>query len=77
MEQAVSLEQAIEVFTRYGARAYRLEALTGSVEVGKSADMLVLNQDLFKVPVTSLGETRPELTLFEGRVVYSVDPESY
>jgi predicted amidohydrolase YtcJ len=74
VEQAVSLEQAIEVFTRYGARAYRLEALTGSVEVGKSADMLVLNQDLFKVPVTSISETLPEFTLFAGRIVYSADP---
>ncbi|MCZ6827981.1 MAG: amidohydrolase [Gammaproteobacteria bacterium] len=68
--QAISLEQALEIFTRYGARAYRLEHLTGSVEVGKSADLIVLNQDLFSVPVEKISETRPELTLFKGTIVF-------
>jgi predicted amidohydrolase YtcJ len=70
-EQAISLEQALEIFTLSGAKAYRLEQLTGSVEVGKSADLLVLNQDLFRVPASRISETRPALTLFEGKTVYS------
>lgn len=69
-EQAVSLEQALQIFTRYGARAYRLEHLTGSVEVGKSADLIVLNHDLFKVAPEKISETRPVLTLFEGESVF-------
>jgi predicted amidohydrolase YtcJ len=69
-EQAVTLEQALQIFTRYGARAYRLEHLTGSVEVGKSADLIVLNQDLFKVAAEKISETLPLLTLFEGKLVF-------
>jgi predicted amidohydrolase YtcJ len=69
-EQAISLAQAIEVFTLGGAKAYRLEAVTGSVEVGKSAELVVLNQNLFEVPEEAIGDTEVLMTLFEGRVVY-------
>ena len=62
----------------YGARAYRLEHLTGSVEVGKSADLIVLNHDLFKVAPEKISETHPVLTLFEGEPVFrqSLKPRS-
>jgi predicted amidohydrolase YtcJ len=69
-EQAITLAQAIEIFTLGGAKAYRLEAVTGSVEVGKSAELLVLNQNLFEVPEEAIGDTEVLMTLFEGIVVY-------
>lgn len=69
-EQAISLAQAIEIFTLGGAKAYRLESVTGSVEVGKSAELVVLNQNLFKVPEAAIGDTEVVMTFFEGRVVY-------
>jgi predicted amidohydrolase YtcJ len=69
-EQAISLAQAIEIFTLGGAKAYRLETVTGSIEVGKSAELVVLNQNLFEVPEATIGDTEVLMTLFEGRVVY-------
>ena len=69
-DQAITLDDAIRIFTLGGARAYRLEALTGSVEVGKSADLIVLNQNLFDIAPDSISETRPTMTLFEGRIVF-------
>jgi hypothetical protein len=72
-EQAITLDQALEVFTLNGAKAYRLEQLTGSIEVGKSADLIVLNQNLFDVDITAISETQVETTFFEGRVVYQSD----
>jgi predicted amidohydrolase YtcJ len=74
-EQAISLEQALQIATRQGALAYRLEARTGSVEVGKSADLIVLNQNLFGIPASAISETSPDLTLFAGQVVYSRQPQ--
>ena len=74
-EQAISLEQALYLATRQGARAYRLEARTGSVEVGKSADLIVLNHNLFSIPASAISETSPDLTLFAGQVVYSRQPQ--
>ncbi|MEP1470880.1 MAG: amidohydrolase [Halieaceae bacterium] len=69
-EQAISLEQALHIATQQGALAYRLEARTGSVQVGKSADLIVLNQNLFSIPPSAISETSPDLTLFAGQVVY-------
>lgn len=74
-EQAISLEQALWIFTLGGARAYRLEHLTGSVAVDKSADLIVLNQNLFEVPIARVSETQVEQTFFEGRLVYRRDAE--
>ena len=68
-EEAITLEQALDIFTLQSARALRLGDSTGSVEIGKSADLIVLNQNLFEVPVTAVSDTQVERVLFEGRVV--------
>ncbi len=68
-EEAVTLEQALQIFTLHGARALRLEEKTGSVEVGKSAELIVLNQNLFEVPIKAVSDTQVETVFFEGRVV--------
>jgi hypothetical protein len=74
-EQAVSLEQALKIFTFDGARAYRLAGLTGSIETGKSADLVVLDRNLFEVPIETVSDTAAHMTFFEGRLVYqSADP---
>ena len=75
MGRSLGLEQALYLATRQGARAYRLEARTGSVEVGKSADLIVLNHNLFSIPASAISETSPDLTLFAGQVVYSRQPQ--
>jgi predicted amidohydrolase YtcJ len=70
-EQAVTLEEAIRIYTLNGARALRLDALTGSVEVGKSADIIVLDRNLFEIPVDDVGETEVQMTFFEGRLIFT------
>lgn len=69
-EQRITIEQAIEIYTINGARALRLDETNGSIEEGKSADMLILNQDIFSVDSSKIGETEVISTLFEGAVVY-------
>ena len=69
-EQAITLEQALKIFTIDGARALRLEAETGSLKVGKSADLIILNQNLFTIEPTDIAETIVEMTFFEGKVVH-------
>jgi len=70
-EQAISIDQALRIFTRGNALALKKGNLTGAIEVGKSADMIVLNQNLFEVPAKDISETRVLKTWFSGRVVYS------
>jgi len=70
-EQAISIDQALHIFTRGNALALKKSALTGAIEVGKSADMIALNQNLFEVPASEISETQVLKTWFSGRVVYS------
>ena len=69
-EQAITLEQALDIYTRQGARALKLEAVTGTVALGKSADLIVLNQNLFNIPARMVSETQVLMTLFSGEIVY-------
>ncbi|MCP3675157.1 MAG: amidohydrolase, partial [Gammaproteobacteria bacterium] len=69
-EQAISLAQALKIYTSNGAEALGLGDVTGSIEVGKSADFIVLNQNLFDKPITAISDTKVKMTLFKGDVVY-------
>jgi len=68
-EQAIPLADALEIFTRNGASALRLERDTGSIEPGKSADLIVLDRNLFEIAPEEISETQVLETVFEGRVV--------
>ena len=72
-EQAISLAEALRVFTLGGAKALRLEQETGSLETGKLADFIVLNQNIFEQASSEIGSTEVEATFFEGKLVYSRD----
>ena len=69
-EQALDLATVIEIYTLNGARAMGLEAVTGSVEIGKSADLIVLDRNLFETAPSDLADTKVLTTYFEGRAVY-------
>jgi len=43
----------------------------GSIEVGKQADLIVLSQNLFKIPTEAISDTKVLLTMLGGKVVYS------
>ena len=69
-EQSISLMQALHIFTVDGARALRRSAHTGSLATGKSADLIVLDRDLFTIAPAAVAGTEVEMTIFEGRVVH-------
>lgn len=70
-EQAVSLEQALRIFTIDGAKALRIEQETGSLELGKLADFIVLSGNLFEQEPSSIGDTEVVNTVFGGKVVFA------
>ena len=72
-EQAVSLEEAVHIFTLGGALAYRLDDVTGSIEAGKSADFILLDRNLFTGPIEAVSETNVLETYFQGQRVYASD----
>jgi len=70
-DQALTLEETIRIHTLNGAWTLRLDDVTGSIEVGKSADMIVLNHNLFEIPESDIHRTEVETTIFRGRAVYT------
>ncbi|MBR1177172.1 amidohydrolase [Bradyrhizobium sp. KB893862 SZCCT0404] len=69
-EQAIDLASTLQIYTINSARAMQMGSVTGSIEVGKSADLLVLDRNLFETPVDELADTKVQTTYFEGRPVY-------
>jgi len=60
----------ISLYTINAAWAHHLERETGSIEVGKLADLVVLDRNLFEVPASRIHEARVLRTLLEGKTVY-------
>ncbi len=63
-------EQAIRFYTINNAYLLFLERELGSLEVGKRADLIVVDRDLLTCPVDQIPATRVLLTLVEGKVVH-------
>ena len=72
-EQALDLADVIEIYTGNAARATGLDVLTGTIEAGKSADLIILDRNLFEIPSDELADTRVLSTYFEGRLVFERD----
>lgn len=67
----ISLKQAIDVMTKNGAWSMDLEHQAGSLEPGKSADLIVLDRDLFaEDPQGYIHATRVDLTFLQGQLVH-------
>jgi predicted amidohydrolase YtcJ len=69
-EERLTLEQAVRAYTRGSAYAERMEQEKGTLAPGMLADLAVLSQDIFSVPVETLPGTTSVLTLVGGRVVH-------
>lgn len=69
--QELTLAEAIKAYTLNAAYVMRQEDKVGSLEVGKEADFIVLNQDIFNVPATQIGQTQVLETYLQGKLIYS------
>ena len=69
-EQRIALPEAIAAFTIGSAHVNGMEQETGSIEVGKAADMVVLDRNLFAIDPREISETKALLTLLDGKPVH-------
>ncbi len=69
-EQRVTLDQALAAYTRDAAWGQFEEDLKGALTPGKLADVVVLSQDLFKIPPLDIHKTKVVLTIVGGKVVH-------
>jgi predicted amidohydrolase YtcJ len=72
-DERVDVETAIEIFTRNGAMAMEKEGETGTIEVGKSADFIVINQNLLEIPPEKIHDTKVLKTVLRGHTVYQAE----
>jgi predicted amidohydrolase YtcJ len=68
--EKISVAQAVHGYTAASAYASLEEGRKGSIEAGKLADMVVLSQDIFGIDPVEIQNTKVDLTIFDGRVVY-------
>ena len=66
----IPLEDAVRILTINGALSVGKADMFGSIEVGKSADMAILDRNLFEIPQEEIGAVHVLMTVFEGRIVY-------
>lgn len=69
-DQALTLEEALPLYTSNAAETLGLSHDTGRLAPGLSADMIVLDRDLFAIPPEEIAGTRVRQTWFEGLLVH-------
>lgn len=69
-EEAITLQEAIRAHTINVAYALGLDEVTGSIAVGKSADLIVLDRDILNIPLTQVSQAKVLVTLFAGEEVH-------
>lgn len=69
-EEIISVYDAVKVYTVNGAAASGEQADKGSIEVGKLADFIVIDRDIFQIDVKSISDTKVLATYLSGEKVY-------
>ncbi|MDJ1114613.1 amidohydrolase [Microbacterium dauci] len=72
-EQAIDLASSLTAYTAGSAWVNHLDATTGTIEVGKSADFALLDRDPFAGPADQIGATRVLQTFVDGARVFAAD----
>jgi predicted amidohydrolase YtcJ len=67
--ERLSIEQLIAGYTQNGAYQLRMENEIGSIETGKLADLVVLNDNLFDIDSDKIWKVKPAAVLMEGEVI--------
>jgi predicted amidohydrolase YtcJ len=71
-DQVITLEEAIRGCTINGARQLGIADKVGSIEVGKLADMILLDQSLFEIPKDEIYKTKVLATMMDGKIWHDV-----
>lgn len=70
-KEKLRVEEALKTYTVNAAYASFDDAKRGTIEAGKFADITILSADLFKVKPEKIKDVKVEMTIIDGKVVYS------
>jgi hypothetical protein len=68
--QCLSVEEALRCYTVSPAEYYRRADVLGTITPGKFADIVVLDRDIFTIDPMEIIDTKVEMTIFDGEIVY-------
>ena len=71
--ERMDLDEMLRAYTINAAYLMHQENTTGSIQVGKAADLIVLEQNLFDIPVDAIGDVRVLRTMIDGVTVYEIN----
>ncbi|MEG1255075.1 amidohydrolase [Clostridium sp.] len=69
-EEKLSLQSALKMFTIDSAYCSFDENIKGTLELGKLADLVVLDKDIFTTPADEIKDINVEITMVDGKIVY-------
>ncbi len=72
-EQKISVPEAVHAYTIGSAYAEGEEKIKGSIAPGKLADLVVLTEDIFHIDPVEIENTRVDMTVFDGKIIYHRD----
>jgi predicted amidohydrolase YtcJ len=73
-DQRMSMNAVVDAYTKTAAWAEFDERQKGTIEPGKLADIVILSKDVFADPPATADAVKVDVTVFDGRVVYSRSP---
>jgi predicted amidohydrolase YtcJ len=71
-DQRMTVQQAVHANTLGAAYQIRLDALVGSLEVGKRADLIVLDQNILEIDPDDIHRTGVTMTMMDGKIRHEV-----
>jgi predicted amidohydrolase YtcJ len=74
-DAGLSRAQVLRAITMNSSYELHQDQATGSLEVGKFADLIVLDRNVLKIPAEQIAEVKVLQTVVGGRVVYQADPK--
>ena len=69
-DECISREDAIRAYTINGAWQDHMEDIKGSIEVGKLADLCIIDKDILTVPAREIGNISVLMTIVDGNIVF-------
>jgi len=69
----MELTEILKAYTINGAYLMHQDHLTGSIEIGKYADLIILERNLYNIPIEEISEVRVLETMIEGNTLYKAE----
>ena len=70
LDEALTVEEAVRLYTLGSAYAEFQENEKGTIEKGKLADLVILSENIFAIPKQNIRDTRVIMTIMNGEIVY-------